>query len=134
VSASEPLPAEIYRRWRARFGSEILDGIGSTELLNMYICNRPGLARPGSSGVRIPGYQIRIVNEQGADAGVNHVGDLLVSGPSSAIAYWNRREQTIQKMHGEWFVSGDRYSVDQDGYYWYAGRADDMFKAAGEWI
>jgi benzoate-CoA ligase family protein len=134
VSAGEPLPSELYRRWHARFGTEILDGIGSTELLNMYICSRPGLVRPGSSGFVIPGYTVRIVNEQGEAVGTNQIGDLLVSGPSCAIMYWNRRDQTKQKMRGEWFVSGDKYSVDEDGYYWYAGRSDDMFKASGEWI
>jgi benzoate-CoA ligase family protein len=134
VSAGEPLPAELYRRWLARFGSEILDGIGSTELLNMYICSRPGEVRPGSSGRVIPGYAMRIVNERGEPVGTNQVGDLLVNGPSCAIMYWNRRDETKQKMLGDWFVSGDKYSVDEDGYYWFAGRTDDMFKASGEWI
>ena len=134
VSAGEPLPAELYRRWRARFGTEILDGIGSTELLYMYICSQPGRVKPGSSGIVIPGYSVKIVNEEGQTAGPKQIGDLLVRGPSCALFYWNRRAQTKQKMQGEWFVSGDKYSVDEDGYYWYAGRSDDMFKASGEWI
>jgi benzoate-CoA ligase family protein len=134
VSAGEPLPAELYRRWLARFGTEILDGIGSTELLNMYICSRPGEVKPGSSGRVIPGYSMKIVNERGEPVGTNQVGDLLVNGPSCAIMYWNRREETKQKMLGDWFVSDDKYSVDEDGYYWFAGRTDDMFKASGEWI
>jgi len=134
VSAGEPLPAEIYLRWRARFNREILDGIGSTELLNMYICSRPGRVKPGSSGELVPGYAVRIVNERGEDVGANQTGDLLVKGPSTAVLYWNRRDQTKQKMQGEWFVSGDKYRVDEDGYYWYAGRADDMFKVSGEWV
>jgi benzoate-CoA ligase family protein len=134
VSAGEPLPAELYRRWLARFGTEILDGIGSTELLNMYICSRPGLVRPGSSGLVIDGYGMKIVDEYGESVGPNQVGDLLVSGPSCAIMYWDRREETKQKMLGEWFVSGDKYVVDDDGYYWFKGRSDDMFKASGEWI
>jgi len=134
VSAGEPLPAEIYQRWHARFDREILDGIGSTELLNMYICTRPGHARAGSSGELVPGYLVRIVNEQGDDVPVNQTGDLLVKGPSASVMYWNRRDQTKQKMRGEWFVSGDKYRVDEDGYFWYAGRADDMFKVSGEWV
>jgi benzoate-CoA ligase family protein len=134
VSAGEPLPAELYRRWLARFGSEILDGIGSTELLNMYICSRPGSVRPGSSGLVIDGYAMKIVDEYGEIVGPNQVGDLLVSGPSCAIMYWNRRDETKQQMLGEWFVSGDKYVVDDDGYYWFKGRSDDMFKASGEWI
>jgi benzoate-CoA ligase family protein len=134
VSAGEPLPAELYRRWLARFGTEILDGIGSTELLNMYICSRQGRVKPGSSGVVVPGYDVKIVDDAGEVVGVNETGDLLVRGPSCAVMYWNRRDQTKQKMRGEWFVSGDKYSVDEDGYYWYAGRSDDMFKASGEWI
>lgn len=134
VSAGEPLPAELYRRWRSRFGSEILDGIGSTELLNMYICSRQGAVKPGSCGTAVPGYAFKIVNEQSEEVGVNQVGDLLVNGPSCALMYWNRRDETKQKMRGEWFVSGDKCSVDEDGYYWFAGRTDDMFKASGEWI
>jgi benzoate-CoA ligase family protein len=134
VSAGEPLPAELYRRWLARFGTEILDGIGSTELLNMYICSRPGEVRAGSSGTVIDGYRMKIVNEHGDPVEPHQVGDLLVSGPSCAIMYWDRREETKQKMLGEWFVSGDKYVVDEDGYYWFKGRSDDMFKASGEWI
>jgi benzoate-CoA ligase family protein len=134
VSAGEPLPAEIYHRWLARFGVEILDGIGSTELLNMYICSRPGQVRPGSSGQVVPGYAVRIVDEHGRDVPAGVIGDLLVSGPSCAIMYWNQRDQTKARMRGEWFVSGDKYTVDEEGYYWYAGRSDDMFKASGEWI
>jgi benzoate-CoA ligase family protein len=134
VSAGEPLPAELYRRWQSRFGSEILDGIGSTELLNMYICSRPGAVKPGSCGTPVPGYAFKIVNEHGDVLGPNQVGDLLVNGPSCALLYWNRRDETRQKMIGDWFVSGDKCSVDDDGYYWFAGRTDDMFKASGEWI
>jgi acyl-coenzyme A synthetase/AMP-(fatty) acid ligase len=134
VSAGEPLPAEIYHRWRTRFGREILDGIGSTELLNMYICSRPGHTKAGSSGELVPGYSVRIVDEHGQDVGPNRTGDLLVKGPSTSVMYWNRRDQTKEKMRGEWFVSGDKYRVDEDGYYWYAGRADDMFKVSGEWV
>jgi benzoate-CoA ligase len=134
VSAGEPLPPDLYHQWRARFGTEILDGIGSTELLNMYICSRPGLVKPGSSGLIVPGYEVRIVDDHGAPVGHNVIGDLLVNGPSAAMMYWNRRDQTQQRMRGEWFVSGDKYRVDEDGYYWYCGRSDDMLKVSGEWL
>jgi benzoate-CoA ligase family protein len=134
VSAGEPLPPDLYQQWRARFGTEILDGIGSTELLNMYICSRPGLVRPGSSGLIVPGYDVRIVDDHGAPVAHNVVGDLLVKGPSAAIMYWNRRDHTQQRMRGEWFASGDKYRVDEDGYYWYCGRSDDMLKVSGEWL
>jgi len=134
ISAGEPLPADLYLAWRARFGTEILDGLGSTEVLQMYVASRPGRVKPGSSGYPVPGYDVRVVSESGESVGPNEVGDLIVKGPSTALMYWNRREQTKQKMRGEWFVSGDKYTVDDDGCYWYAGRSDDMFKVAGEWV
>src|SRR4029450_10667893 len=111
-----------------------LDGIGSTELLHMYISARAGRVKAGSSGQPVPGYDVKIVNEAGVELPPGDVGDLLVRGPSTAIMYWNRREQTKQKIRGEWFASGDKYTVDADGYYWYAGRTDDMFKVNGEWV
>ena len=134
VSAAEPLPAEIVRRWRARFGFEVLDGIGSTEVLHIYISNRPGDVRPGSSGVPVPGYEVRITDESGRDLPAGETGDLWVRGPSNATHYWNRRQLTAQRMRGGWFFSGDKYRVDADGYYWYAGRSDDMFRVSGEWV
>jgi benzoate-CoA ligase len=134
VSAGEPLPAELYRRWHARFGIEILDGIGSTEVLHIYISARAGRVVPGSSGRPVPGYDVRIVDERGEPAPAGAVGDLLVRGPSTALLYWNRPDQTRQKMRGEWFASGDKYRCDETGDYWYAGRSDDMFKVGGEWV
>lgn len=134
ISAAEPLPAEIFRRWQERFGIEILDGLGSTELLHIYLSARPGQVRPGSSGTPVPGYTIRVVDADGAETAANAVGDLLVSGESRAIEYWNRPELTAARMRGPWFVTGDKYSVDGDGYFWYAGRADDMFKVSGQWV
>ena len=134
VSAGEALPADLFLHWRDRFGTEILDGLGSTELLHMYVSSRPGRVKPGSCGWPVDGYDVKIVNDQGVEVGAGEVGDLVVKGPSAAIMYWNRREQTKQKMRGEWFVSGDKYSVDAEGYFWYAGRSDDMFKVAGEWV
>ena len=134
ISAAEPLPAEIFRRWKERFNIEILDGLGSTEVLHIYLSARAGAVRPGSCGKPVSGYDIRVVDAAGADVPAGTVGDLLVTGDSRAVCYWNRPELTAERMRGPWFVTGDKYSVDADGYYWYAGRADDMFKVSGQWI
>jgi benzoate-CoA ligase len=134
VSAAEALPAELYRKWKARFGVEILDGIGSTEMLHIFISNYAGRARPGSSGQLVPGYRARIADEQGAEVPVGEIGDLLVSGDSAAPFYWNKHEKTKVTMRGEWMFTGDRYHQDPDDYYWYDGRSDDMFKVGGVWV
>jgi benzoate-CoA ligase len=134
VSAGEPLAADLFRRWHQRFALEILDGLGSTELLHMYVSSRPGHIKPGSTGQPVPGYEVKLLGDTGEPLGANQVGDLHVKGPSAAIMYWNRRDETKEKMRGEWFASGDKYTVDDEGFFWYAGRADDMFKVAGEWV
>jgi benzoate-CoA ligase family protein len=134
ASAAEPLPAEIFRRWKERFGIEILDGIGSTEVLHIYLSARAGSVRPGSSGQPVPGYEVRIVDEAGHDVPPGAIGDLLVRGESTAPCYWNRPELTAERMQGEWFRSGDKYSMDEDRYYWYRGRSDDMFRVSGQWV
>lgn len=134
ISAAEPLPAELYRRWRDRFGSEILDGIGSTEVLHIYISARSGKVKPGSTGLPVPGYDIRITDEQGREVPAGHAGDMWVRGASNALFYWNRPALTRERMQDGWFFSGDKYSADEDGYYWYAGRSDDMFRVLGEWV
>jgi len=134
VSAAEPLPAEIFKRWKERFDIEILDGLGSTEMLHIYLSARAGRVRPGSCGTPVPGYRIRLVDPAGNDVRRGDIGDLLVAGDSRAACYWNRSELTAERMRGPWFVTGDKYSVDADGYYWYAGRIDDMFKVSGQWI
>jgi acyl-coenzyme A synthetase/AMP-(fatty) acid ligase len=134
VSAAEPLPAEICRRWHQRFGFPVLDGIGSTEVLHIYISSRPDKIKPGSSGLPVPGYEIRVTDEKGRDLPAGAVGDLWVRGPSTATCYWNRPEITAERMRDGWFFTGDKYSVDEDGYYWYAGRSDDMFRVGGEWV
>jgi benzoate-CoA ligase len=134
VSAGEPLPAELYRRWRAKWGTEILDGIGSTEVLHIYISARPGCVVPGSSGRPVEGYDVRVVNDRGEGVPPGEIGDLIVKGPSTATSYWNRATETRQRMRGEWFLSGDKYTYDEDGNFWYEGRTDDMFKVGGEWI
>jgi benzoate-CoA ligase len=134
ASAGEALPAEIGRRWTEHFGVEILDGIGSTEMLHIFLSNRPGEVRYGTSGKAVPGYRLRIVDERGADAPPGEVGDLLVAGPSAAAGYWNSRERSRATFLGEWTRTGDKYSVDGDGYYTYAGRSDDMLKVGGIYV
>ena len=134
ASAGEALPADIGRRWTEHFGVEILDGIGSTEMLHIFLSNRPGEVRYGTSGKAVPGYRLRIVNENGADAALNEVGDLLVSGPSAAAGYWNNRERTRSTFMGEWTRTGDKYTLDKDGYYTYGGRSDDMLKVGGIYV
>lgn len=134
ISAAEQLPGEIVRRWRDRFGFEVLDGIGSTEVLHIYISNRAGDVRPGSSGLPVPGYELRVTDESGRELPAGETGDLWVRGASNATHYWNRPQLTAERMRGGWFYSGDKYRVDADGYYWYAGRSDDMFRVSGEWV
>jgi len=134
ASAAEPLPADIYRRWRERFGVEILDGIGSTEMLHIYLSARAGRVRPGSTGQAVPGYELALVDHTGQSVPPGAIGDLLVAGPSVAQCYWNRRALTQERMRGRWFFTGDKYSVDEDGYFWYAGRSDDMFRVSGQWV
>ena len=134
VSAGEALPESIFRRFKQRFGVEILDAIGSTECLHMFIANRPGAVRPGSSGQVIPGYEARIVDEDGAELPPGAMGNLLIKGDSTCAFYWNQHDKTKQTIQGEWIRTGDKYVRDADGYYWYAGRADDMLKAGGIWV
>jgi benzoate-CoA ligase family protein len=134
ISAGEPLPGELFSRWKARFGTEVLDGIGSTEVLHIYISPRRGSAKPGSTGVPVDGYEVRIIDEHGAEVRRGEAGDLIVRGPSTATMYFNRREQTRSKMRGEWFFTGDKFRQTEDGEYHYVGRSDDMFKAGGEWV
>ena len=131
VSAAEPLPAELFARFRERFGIEILDGIGSTEMTHCYLANRPGAAKAGTSGTVVGGYRVRIVDEQGNDA---DRGQLWVSGDSMATGYWCRTAATRATFVGEWMRTGDMYERDEDGYYTYLGRVDDMFKVGGEWV
>lgn len=134
VSAAEPLPAEIFRRWQRKFGVEILDGIGSTEALHIYLSARPGNVKPGSTGKGVPGYKLRIVDSDSREVSPGTIGDLHVSGDSIAPYYWNRRQLTAERMLGHWFSTGDKYWMDEDGYYWYAGRSDDMFRVSGQWV
>lgn len=134
ISAGEALPPELFHQWRERFGVEILDGIGSTELLHIFISNLPGRVKPGSSGVPVPGYDAKIVDENGDPAPQGESGDLLIRGDSAAPFYWNRPEKTAQTMRGEWIFTGDRYHQDGEGYLFYDGRSDDMLKVGGQWV
>jgi len=134
ISAGEPLPAELYGRWKTRFGIEIIDGIGTTEALHIFISNRPGQVRPGSSGTLVPGYEARIVDERGAPVPQGEIGSLLIKGESNCAHYWNQHEKSKQAIQGEWIHTGDKYCQDKDGYYWYCGRSDDMLKVGGIWV
>jgi acyl-coenzyme A synthetase/AMP-(fatty) acid ligase len=134
VSAGEALPRPLFDRWRARFGLEILDGIGSTEIGYIAISNFPGRVRPGTSGEVIPGYEARVTDEHGRPTSPGEVGDLQVRGPSTAALYWNKRAQTKRSFRGEWVFTGDRYAVSADGYYTFQGRSDDLLKVGGIWV
>lgn len=134
VSAGEMLPAEIFERFRKRFGLEILDGIGSTEMLHMFLSSRPGQCKPGSCGVPVPGYEAKIVDEQGHAVEGGEIGNLWVKGASAFAGYWQKPELTARTKRGEWVVTGDKFMRDADGYYRYCGRADDMMKVAGMWV
>jgi 4-hydroxybenzoate-CoA ligase len=134
VSAGEALPAEVGKAFRARFGVDVLDGVGSTEMLHQYVCNSPTALKYGTSGKPIPGYEIRLVDEHGKDVADGEVGELLVKGPSAADGYWNQREKSRATFEGNWTRSGDKYTRDSEGYYTYQGRTDDMFKVSGIWV
>jgi benzoate-CoA ligase len=134
TSAGEALPAELGKRWTAAYGCEILDGIGSTEMLHIFLSNRPGAVRYGTTGQAVPGYELRIVGDDGRECGVGEIGELQIKGPSAALLYWNNRARTKATFAGEWTRSGDKYTRDADGYYTYGGRSDDMLKVGGIYV
>jgi benzoate-CoA ligase len=134
VSAGEPLPREIGRRWSQRVGVDILDGIGSTEMLHIFLSNRPSDVRYGTTGKPVSGYALRIADEEGRPVPRGEIGDLLVSGPTSAAGYWNNRERSRATFLGGWTRTGDKYFEDEDGYYVYCGRSDDMMKVNGMYV
>jgi len=134
TSAGEALPADIGRRWTERFGVEILDGLGSTEMLHIFLSNRPGEVRYGTSGKPVPGYELRILGDNGAPVAPGEVGELQISGPTAAMCYWNNRDKSRSTFQGPWTRSGDKYSIDADGYYIYSGRSDDMLKVSGIYV
>ncbi len=134
VSAGEALPADIQRRWEQAFHVPILDGIGSTEILHIFISNRMGDIRPGSSGKLVPGYEALIVDEAGWPVPTGDIGNLLIHGDSTTAYYWNKHEKTKNTIAGRWIHTGDKYYQDDEGYFWYCGRADDMLKVGGQWV
>ena len=134
TSAGEALPESVGNAWKARFGVDILDGVGSTELLHIFLSNAPGDIKYGSSGRPVPGYKVRLVNESGVDVPDGEVGELLVDAPSAGEGYWNQRSKSRQTFEGHWTRTGDKYVRDADGRYTFCGRSDDMFKVSGIWV
>ena len=133
-SAGEALPEEIGKRWQQVVGTEVIDGIGSTEMLHIFLSNRPGSVRYGTSGKPVPGYEARIVDENDSDVPAGEMGELIVKGPTASDGYWRQREKTRRTFRGEWTYTGDKYRVAEDGNYVYCGRTDDMFKVSGIWV
>ncbi len=133
-SAGEALPREIGERFTAHFGAQIVDGLGSTEMLHVFLSNRPGDVRYGTSGRAVPGYTLKLLTEAGTDAAQGEIGDLYVSGPTSALMYWGNRDKSRATFQGEWTRTGDKYSTDESGAYVYAGRSDDMLKVSGIYV
>jgi benzoate-CoA ligase len=134
VSAGEALPPAVFQRFRDRFGLDVLDGIGSTEMLHIFISNRRGGARPGSSGLPVPGYEARLLDEKGGQVVRGEIGSLLIKGDSALAFYWNCHDLTKQTIEGHWVRTGDHYYQDEEGYFWFAGRSDDMLKVGGMWV
>ena len=134
VSAGEALPATLYDRFKQRFGVDIIDGIGSTETLHMFISNRPDAIRPGSSGLLVRGYEARLLDDEGDAVLPGEIGNLWIRGDSVCAGYWNQHEKTKNTIEGHWIRTGDKYTQDVDGFYWYAGRSDDMLKVGGLWV
>ena len=134
VSAAEPLPAETFERFRERFGVTVLDGIGSTEMLHIYLSNSPADLRPGTSGKPVDGYEVRVVDDDGQDQPIGEPGQLLVTGQSMTTGYWCQSEINQATFDGPWMRTGDLYAVDGDGYHAYLGRVDDMLRVGGEWV
>ncbi|MCL5973687.1 MAG: benzoate-CoA ligase family protein [Ferrimicrobium sp.] len=135
TSAGEALPPEIGRRFEELTGAPIIDGLGSTELLHIFLANRPGQIRYGSSGIPVPGYEARLVDEDGLTIEkADTIGELVVRGYSAAEGYWNQRDRSLATFRGHWTHTGDKYLRDSDGFYYYAGRSDDMMKVSGNWV
>ena len=134
ISAGEALPEDVGKRWHALWGVDILDGVGSTELLHIFLSNRSGEVVYGTSGVAVPGYELRLVDDDGAAVATGEVGELLVKGASASDGYWNQRARSRLTFEGEWTHTGDKYTQDESGRYTYCGRTDDMFKVSGIWL
>ena len=134
VSAGEALPPDVGRRFREKYQCDILDGIGSTEMLHIFLSNRPGAVKYGTTGKPLPGYEVKLIDENGQPVKQGEMGELIVSGPSSALMYWNNRAQSRRTFMGEWTRSGDKYMQDEEGYFVYCGRNDDMLKVSGLYV
>src|SRR6202043_2417127 len=134
TSAGEALPESVGNNWKARFGVDILDGVGSTELLHIFLSNAPDDIKYGTSGRPVPGYKVRLVNDAGSDVPDGEVGELLVDAPSAGEGYWNQRSKSRSTFEGNWTRTGDKYIRDSDGRYTFCGRSDDMFKVSGIWV
>jgi benzoate-CoA ligase family protein len=133
-SAGEALPIELYERWMNTFGIDICDGIGSAEMFHIYITNRPGDIKPGSLGRIVEGYEAKIVDADGNEVPTGEMGTLRIKGDSAALCYWNAHEKSKETFAGDWCTSGDQFHVDENGYYWYHGRTDDMLKVSGVYV
>jgi len=134
VSAGEALPAALGERWQDVVGIDILDGLGSTEMLQTFLSNRPGDVRYGSTGKPVDGYELKIVDENGRELDDGEIGELIVRGPSAGDGYWHQRAKSLRTFVGEWTYTGDKFFRDRDGYYYCCGRTDDMFKVSGMWV
>jgi benzoate-CoA ligase len=134
ISAGEALPADIFHRWKERFNVDIMDGIGSTEISHIYISNRADNIRPGSTGQIVPGYEAKIVDPDLKELPQGEIGTLLIKGDSTAAYYWNKHKKTKEAMMGEWFNTDDQFFVDEQGFYHYVGRSNDLLKVGGIWV
>jgi benzoate-CoA ligase len=134
ASAGEALPREIGEKFSVHFSCDVLDGLGSTEMLHIFLSNRSGQVRYGTTGTPVPGYEMELRDELGHAVSVGNVGDLYIKGPSAAHLYWTDRAKSIATFQGPWVKSGDKYILDEDGYYIYAGRSDDMLKVSGQYV
>jgi len=134
ISAGEALPAELYERWKKTFGVELLDGLGTAEMWHIFLSNRPGAVKPGTIGTVVPGFEVRVCDDEGHELGPDETGWLWVRGGARAIGYWQHAEKTAQAFRGEWYVSGDLVSRDADGYFTYCGRGDELLKVSGKWL
>ena len=134
ISAGEPLPAHVGEEWKARFGLDIVDGVGSTEMGHLFLTNRPERVEYGTSGVAVDGYELRLVDGENHDVADGEIGELLVRAPTAASGYWNQRAKTRHTFTGEWTRTGDKYVRRPDGVYIFCGRTDDMFKVSGIWV
>ncbi|MFI5043051.1 MAG: AMP-binding protein, partial [Acidimicrobiales bacterium] len=134
ISAGEALPVRIWHAWKERTGHEIAEGIGTTENLALYLTNRPGDTRPGSTGKPVAGYEIKVVGEDGQPVAAGETGNLIVRGETAALGYLHQYDKSRRTFLGEWLATGDRFRVDDDGYYWYVGRSDEMLKVGGIWV